>query len=129
MAVKIRLRRMGTTKKPFYRLVAADGRYATNGRFLEALGWYDPKMEGANFKVNLERIAYWMDKGALPSETAQSLIKKAQAGISAEMPGTKAVAPALEAEHVVEAAAAPEAESAAEALVEAAPVTEEKDNA
>lgn len=80
MATKIRLRRMGSRNKPFFRLVAADSRFATTGRFLEVLGWYDPKQKGGNFSVNLERVDYWLGTGADASATARSLIKKARAG-------------------------------------------------
>lgn len=78
MAVKIRLRRMGSKNKPFFRVVAADGRRAPTGKFIETLGWYDPKQEGNNFSLNLERVDYWLNNGAQPSETAGSLIKKAR---------------------------------------------------
>jgi small subunit ribosomal protein S16 len=71
---------MGTTGKPFYRVVAADSRFATTGRFLEILGWYDPKQKGDNFSLNLERIKYWIGTGAQLSGTAASLLKKAEAG-------------------------------------------------
>ena len=80
MATKIRLRRMGTIKKPFYRIVVADSRFATTGRFLEILGWYDPKQKGDNFSVNVERVKHWQGLGAQISNTAASLFKKAQEG-------------------------------------------------
>jgi small subunit ribosomal protein S16 len=71
---------MGTIGKPFYRVVAADSRFATTGRFLEILGWYDPKQKGDNFSLNLERVNYWRGIGAQISNTAASLIKRAEAG-------------------------------------------------
>ncbi|MFA5689669.1 MAG: 30S ribosomal protein S16 [Kiritimatiellales bacterium] len=80
MATKIRLRRMGARNKPFYRLVVADSRFATTGRFLEVLGWYDPKQKSDNFSVNIERVNYWLGTGAQLSATAKSLVKKAEAG-------------------------------------------------
>lgn len=80
MATIIRLRRMGSRNKPFYRLVAADSRFATTGRFLDILGWYDPKQKADNFSVNLERVDYWLGAGAQISATAKSLVKKARAG-------------------------------------------------
>jgi small subunit ribosomal protein S16 len=83
MATKIRLRRMGTIGKPFYRVVVADSRFATTGRFLEILGWYDPKQKGANFSLNLERVNHWLGQGAQLSTTAKSLMKKAEAGLGA----------------------------------------------
>ena len=76
--VKLRLRRMGSTNKPFYRLIATDVRSGTQGRFLETLGWYDPKQEGVNFNLKLDRIDYWLGVGAQVSDTAKSLIKKAR---------------------------------------------------
>ena len=81
MATKIRLRRMGTINKPFYRIVVADSRFATTGRFLEILGWYDPKQKGDNFSVNVERVKHWLGIGAQISNTAASLLKKAEAGL------------------------------------------------
>ncbi len=80
MATKIRLRRMGTTNNPFYRVVVADSRFATTGRYLEVLGWYDPKKAEKNFSVKVDRVDYWLSVGAQVSPTAKSLIKKARAG-------------------------------------------------
>lgn len=91
MATKIRLRRMGTIKKPFYRIVVSDSRFATTGRFLENLGWYDPKQKGDNFSVNVERVKHWMGIGAQISPTAASLLKKAEAGQG--LPAEKASEP------------------------------------
>lgn len=87
MATKIRLRRMGARNNPFYRLVVADSRFATTGRYLEVLGWYDPKKAKDNFSVKLDRVEYWQGVGAQMSSTAKSLIKKARAGEGVE-PGT-----------------------------------------
>jgi small subunit ribosomal protein S16 len=69
---------MGSRNKPFYRLVATDTRSGTQGRFLETLGWYDPKQENENFKLKLDRVDYWLSVGAQLSDTAKSLIKKAR---------------------------------------------------
>jgi len=80
MATKIRLRRMGARNNPFYRLVVADTRFATTGRYLEVLGWYDPKKAKDNFSVKLDRVDYWQGVGAQMSSTTKSLIKKARAG-------------------------------------------------
>ena len=77
MAVKMRLRRMGSRNSPFYRVVVQDARRAPTGRFIETIGWYDPKQDGSNFSINLERVEYWKSNGAQPSETVKSLIKKA----------------------------------------------------
>jgi small subunit ribosomal protein S16 len=91
MATKIRLRRMGTTGKPFYRVVAADSRFATTGRFLEILGWYDPKKKDENFSLNMERVNYWLGTGAQLSGTAASLVKKAEAGLGVKKESAQAV--------------------------------------
>ena len=124
MAVKIRLRRMGSRNAAFYRVIVQDGRYAPTGRFIETLGWYDPKQEGNNFSLNLDRVAYWLENGAQPSDTAKSLIKKAEA-----LPVEKAVSGAVTEEEVpVEAVEAEEAADEAEEVVEEeskAPVAEE----
>ena len=77
MAVKMRLRRMGSRNSPFYRVVVQDARRAPTGRFIETIGWYDPKQDGSNFSINLERVEYWKSNGAQPSEKVKSLIKKA----------------------------------------------------
>lgn len=74
--VKIRLRRMGAKKHPFYRIVAADCRCARNGRFIEILGYYDPNIEPPVIKLETEKIQKWLDNGAQPSDTARGLLKK-----------------------------------------------------
>jgi small subunit ribosomal protein S16 len=81
--VVIRLRREGTKNRPYYRVVAADQRFRTTGRFLELLGTYDPVKEGDNFDLKLEQIDAWIAKGAQPSETVASLIKKARKKVAA----------------------------------------------
>ena len=78
MAVKVRLTRTGATNDVCYRVVAADARFPRDGRFLEILGWYDPKKEGVNFVLKLDRIEYWKSKGALISDTVKSLLKRAR---------------------------------------------------
>lgn len=87
MAVTIRLRRTGCTNKPSFRVVATDTRSPRDGRFIEILGFYDPKAEGENYKLDLDRIAYWQGHGAKVSETVGSLIRRAR----------KAAAPVAEA--------------------------------
>ena len=74
--VKIRLRRMGAKKKPFYRIVVADSRTARNGRFIEILGTYDPNKNPGEIKLNVERAQYWLSCGAQPSDTGRALLKK-----------------------------------------------------
>ena len=75
--VKIRLRRMGAKKAPFYRSVVADSRYPRDGRFIEEIGTYDPKANPAELKVDVERAQAWIKTGAQPTETVKSLLKKA----------------------------------------------------
>ncbi len=76
MAVKIRLRRMGAKKAPFYRIVVADSRYPRDGRFIEELGYYDPTKEPSVVKVDAEKAKKWIANGAQPTDTVKSLLKK-----------------------------------------------------
>ena len=75
----IRLRRTGSTKRPYYRVVVADSREPRDGRFVEVLGHYDPRRDPAVVKIDAERAQYWIGKGARPSETVRSLLKKTAA--------------------------------------------------
>ena len=77
MAVKIRLRRMGAKKAPFYRIVVADSRYPRNGRFIEEIGYYDPMKEPAVLNVDNDKAAQWIKNGAQPTDTVKALLKKA----------------------------------------------------
>jgi len=79
MAVKIRLKRMGAKKKPFYRIVVADSRSPRDGRFIEELGYYDPLKDPAEIKVDAEKVSKWISNGAQPTETAKALLKKSGA--------------------------------------------------
>ena len=74
--VKIRLRRMGAKKHPFYRLVVADSRSPRDGRFIEHLGYYDPMTEPVQIKIDAEKVIRWLHNGAQPSEAARSLLKR-----------------------------------------------------
>ena len=76
MAVVLRMTRRGAKKKPFYRIVAADSRSPRDGKFLEMLGTYDPLKSENNIKIDAEKVASWIKKGAKPSETVASLLKK-----------------------------------------------------
>jgi len=78
VAVRIRLRRVGTKNVPAYRIVVADGRSPRDGRFIENIGTYNPQRAENNFRVDLERAKYWVSKGAQPSDTVRSLLKKAE---------------------------------------------------
>lgn len=75
MSVKIRLRRMGAKGRPFYRVVVADERCARDGRFIEAIGFYDPLTEPVTIKIDGQKAAEWLSKGAQPSDTARALLK------------------------------------------------------
>ena len=77
--VKIRLRRMGAKKAPYYRIVVADSRSPRDGRFSEEIGTYDPLSESEKLKVDLERAKYWIANGAQPTDTVRGLLKKAEA--------------------------------------------------
>ena len=77
--VKIRLRRMGAKKAPYYRIVVADSRSPRDGRFIEEIGMYDPMAEGEKIKVDMERAKYWIASGAQPTDTVRGLLKKVEA--------------------------------------------------
>jgi small subunit ribosomal protein S16 len=76
MAVKIRLRRMGAKKAPFYRIVVADSRYPRDGRFIEEIGYYDPTKEPSVVKVDAEKAKQWIANGAQPTDTVKVIFKK-----------------------------------------------------
>jgi small subunit ribosomal protein S16 len=76
MGVRIRLARHGAKKKPFYRIVVADSENPRDGRFLEKVGTYDPLKDPVEVSLNPDRIKYWMEKGAIPTDTVKSLLKK-----------------------------------------------------
>ncbi|MBP5728602.1 MAG: 30S ribosomal protein S16 [Clostridia bacterium] len=77
--VKIRLRRMGAKKAPYYRIVVADSRAPRDGRFIEEVGTYNPDAEGEKLKVNMDRVQYWIANGAQPTDTVRGLMKKVEA--------------------------------------------------
>ena len=77
MATKIRLRRMGAKKSPFYRIVVADSRAPRDGRCIEEIGYYNPNVNPAEIKVDVEAAQKWINTGAQPSDTVRSLLKKA----------------------------------------------------
>ncbi|MGI6453075.1 MAG: 30S ribosomal protein S16 [Syntrophomonadaceae bacterium] len=76
MATRIRLRRMGAKKNPFYRVVVADSRSPRDGRFIEEIGYYDPTTDPATVKIDEEKAMKWLRNGAQPSDTAKSLLQK-----------------------------------------------------
>lgn len=75
--VKIRLRRMGAKKAPFYRVVVADSRFARDGRFIEEIGYYDPTKDPSVVKIDAEKAKQWLDNGAQPTDTVREILKKA----------------------------------------------------
>ncbi len=78
MAVKIRLRRMGAKKAPFYRVVVADSRYPRDGRFIEEIGYYDPTKDPAVIKIDGEKAKKWIANGAQPTDTVKAILKKSE---------------------------------------------------
>jgi small subunit ribosomal protein S16 len=83
MAVAIRLRREGAKNSPYYKIVVADQRRARDGKFIEIIGTYDPRKEGENFSIELDRADYWVGVGARPSQTVGSIMTKARKKIAA----------------------------------------------
>ena len=81
--VRIRLKREGAKGRPYYQVVVADARARKEGRFIEIVGKYDPLQEGENYTLDLEKIDGWLSKGAQPTDTVKSLIKKARSGAAA----------------------------------------------
>jgi len=75
--VKLRLRRIGAINQPFYRIVAVDSRKKRDGKYIECIGWYDPKPDPSKIKIDTERALYWLGVGAQPSDTVRSLLRKA----------------------------------------------------
>ena len=76
MAVKIRLRRMGATKAPFYRVIVADSRSPRDGKFIEEIGYYNPLTNPADVKIDADKAKTWIANGAQPTETVRALLKK-----------------------------------------------------
>lgn len=86
MAVKIRMTRMGSNKKPFFRIVVADEKRKINGRYLETVGWYDPKLAKSNYELKVERVEHWKSKGAILSDSVRSLLRKSRLAKPAAAP-------------------------------------------
>ena len=106
MAVSIRLRREGSKNRPYYRVVVTDSRSPRDGKFIEIIGTYDPKLTGQNSSFSVERAEYWISKGARPSDTVRSLIKKQKKTVLAE--------PASEGEREISEAAEEDSSPSAE---------------
>jgi small subunit ribosomal protein S16 len=92
MAVSIRLRREGAKNSPYYKVVVADKRSPRDGKFIETIGTYDPKKPGHNSTLNIDRVEYWIGKGAQPSDTVRSLIKKNKKAATTAEPASQAEA-------------------------------------
>ncbi len=75
--VKLRLRRMGANDQPFYRIIAVDSRQSRDGKYIECVGWYDPKPNPSKINIETDRAIYWLSVGAQPSDTVRSLLRKA----------------------------------------------------
>jgi small subunit ribosomal protein S16 len=86
MAVKIRMKRVGAKNDPVFRIVVADGRSPRDGKFIEEIGTYQPRKKENNFTLDMERARYWLSKGAQPSDTVASFIKKAGKAVPAPAP-------------------------------------------
>ena len=93
MAVSIRLRREGALNRPYYKVVVADSRSPRDGKFIEIIGTYDPKKPGHNSMLKIDRAEYWIARGAQPSDTVRSLIKKNKKQ-AARAPATAETSPA-----------------------------------
>jgi small subunit ribosomal protein S16 len=89
MSVSIRLRREGATNRPYYKVVVADSRSPRDGKFIEIIGTYDPKKPGHNSTLQMERAEYWIARGAQPSDTVRSLLKKNKKQAAAASPATE----------------------------------------
>ena len=89
MAVSIRLRREGAKNRPYYKVVVADSHSPRDGKFIEVIGTYDPKKPGHNSSLNVERAEFWISKGAQPSDTVRSLIKRNKKMTTAAEPSSQ----------------------------------------
>lgn len=121
--VKIRLRKTGSNNNSSFRVVATDRRSPRDGKFLEILGWYSPRQEGENFKLDLPRIEYWVSKGAQMSVTVASMVRKAKkAGAAPKAEAPKAEVKKAEKKAEPQKAAEPQAEVKAAEAPAAEPV-------
>ena len=111
MSVSIRLRREGAKNRPYYKVVVADSRSPRDGKFIEVIGTYDPKKAGHNSSLNVERAEFWISKGAQPSDTVRSLIKKNKKTITAAEPSSQPERETSQSTEDVVSPASPPAES------------------
>src|SRR4029450_12361703 len=96
MAVSIRLRREGAKNSPYYKVVVSDRRSPRDGKFIEIIGTYDPKIPGRNSTLKIDRVEYWISKGAQPSDTVRSLIKKNKKATATAEPSPRVEAESLQ---------------------------------
>ena len=122
--VKLRLRRIGNRNRPVYRVVVADQRLPRDGRFIEEIGTYNPLQKDNNYRLDLDRVDYWLGVGAQASDTVASFIKKARKAADESPAESVTETPAP----VEEAAPAPVEEAAPAPVEEAAPVAESKNS-
>ncbi len=122
MSVSIRLRREGTKNRPYYKVVVADSRSPRDGKFIEIIGTYDPKVDGENSTLKLDRAEHWLSRGAQPSDTVRSLLKKnkARAAAGSAEEGEPATPPPARKKAAAKKAAAAKETATADAPVEAA---------
>lgn len=123
MATKIRLKRMGAKKAPFYRLVVADARFPRDGRFIEEIGYYDPTKNPPQVNIDIEKAKEWLKTGAEPSETVKSLFRKA--GIYKQAGQEVVAKPAAKKAKAPQEAKAADTEAVAEEVTTEAAVVEE----
>ena len=88
--LSIRMRRVGSKKQPFYRVVVCDSAKATDGRFVEILGYYNPRTDPETVEVNRERLAHWLNRGARASDTVRTLINRHPIGVAEAAEGVEA---------------------------------------
>ena len=127
--VKIRLKRMGAKKRPFYRLVVADSRSPRDGKFIEEIGYYDPLPTPATVRIDVDKVHEWMRRGARPSDVARKLLEREgilQRSAQSRRVVTPEAKPAEEAPAAAAPAAAAEAPASAEEAAEVEAVAEEE---
>jgi len=128
MAMKIRLARGGSKKRPFYRVVAADSRMPRDGRFIEKLGTYNPQLpkdSEERVKLNMERVQYWLDQGAQPTDRVSRFLEASGTVAKKERNNPQKAQPGKKAQERAEEKAAKAAEAAEAAAADEAPAAEE----
>lgn len=124
MAVRVRLTRVGSKKNPIWRVVVADGRSPRDGRSIETIGHYNPQTQPSRIVIDRERLQYWLDRGAQPSNTVKKLIRAENTGFEIPTAPAPELAPPRKAEAPVEPEAASSAPEPEAAEAEAAPAAE-----